>query len=84
VAVEGRLVVSAIADFLSGSVCQDEPTGLGAVVLAADGDYYIRPKTTTTIRHWKRARGETGHTRYSWDELPHPVVVLSAGVEVIP
>jgi hypothetical protein len=62
----------------------DEPTGLGAVVLAGNGDLYTRPKLTTTDRHWQNAYGQTDHTRYRWDQLPRPVTVLAPGVEVTP
>lgn len=62
----------------------DEPTGLGAVVRAGNGDLYVRAKVTTTTRHWANAYGLNGHTRYRWEQLPPPVVVLSPGVEVEP
>ena len=62
----------------------DEPTGLGSVVRAGNGDLYVRAKLTTTERHWQNAYGHTAHTRYRWDQLPRPIVVLSAGVEVSP
>jgi hypothetical protein len=62
----------------------DEPSGLGAVVRAGNGDLYVRAKVVTTDRHWQNAYGQTGHTRYRWDQLPRPVSVLSEGVEVTP
>jgi hypothetical protein len=62
----------------------DEPTGLGAVVRAGNGDLYVRAKVTTTERHWSNAYGLTGHTRYRWDQLPRPVVVFSDGIEIEP
>lgn len=60
----------------------DEPTGLGAVVRAGNGDLYSRPKLTTAGRNWQNAYGHTDHTRYRWDQLPRPIEVLSRGVEV--
>lgn len=62
----------------------DEPTGLGAVVRAGNGDLYVRAKVTTKDRNWSNAYGMTGHTRYRWDQLPRPVEVLAPGVEVQP
>lgn len=56
-----------------------EPTGLGAVVKVASGELYVRDKTTTTVHHWKRARGEDGSRRYSWNAL-NVTEVLSEGV----
>lgn len=47
----------------------EEPTGLGAVVEDEYGDLWIRDKTTTTVAHWKRARGEDGGRRYRWSDL---------------
>lgn len=61
----------------------DEPTGLGAVVRAGNGDLYVRSKVVTTAR-WQNAYGQTGHTRYAWDQLPRPVEVLSPGIWVQP
>jgi len=55
-----------------------EPQGLGAVVETADGEWFIRPKTTTTVAHWKRARGEDGSRRYRYDEI-NVVKVLCKG-----
>ncbi|MDB5716479.1 MAG: hypothetical protein JWO15_3876 [Sphingomonadales bacterium] len=57
-----------------------EPMGLGAVVEDSRGEMWIRDKTTTTVNHWKRARGEDGGSRYSWDHLT-AVRVLSEGVQ---
>jgi hypothetical protein len=59
-----------------------EPSGVGAVVQAGNGDLYTRPKVTTTSRHWQNAYGMNDGTRYRWDELPLPITVLSPGVEV--
>lgn len=57
----------------------EEPTGLGAVVRTVDGDLYLRDKTTTTVAHWKRARGEDSGRRYRYADLP-VVETLSEGV----
>lgn len=62
----------------------DEPTGLGAVVRAGNGDLYVRAKLVTTTRNWQNAYGQTGHTRYRWDQLPRPIVVLGDGIEIEP
>ncbi len=56
-----------------------EPQGLGAVVETADGERYVRDKTTTTVAHWKRASGGEGGSRHRYDTLP-VVRVLSEGV----
>ena len=56
----------------------EEPTGLGAVVLAA-GEMYVIDKTTTTVRRWKRARGKEGGRRHAWADLPRPLEVRSEG-----
>ncbi|TCJ23047.1 hypothetical protein [Nocardioides jejuensis] len=61
-----------------------EPTGLAAVVRAANGDLYVRAKATTVTRHWTNAYGMNDHTRYRWDQLPGPLEVVFAGVEVEP
>lgn len=55
-----------------------EPTGLGAVIETFDGELYIRDKTTTTVAHWKRARGQEGGKRHRYDDL-RVVKVLGAG-----
>jgi hypothetical protein len=57
----------------------DEPTGLGAVVEDERGEWWIRDKTTTTVNHWKRARGEDGGSRYSWSHI-RPVRIVHEGV----
>lgn len=57
----------------------DEPTGLGAVVETVHGELYVRDKTTTTVAHWKRARGEDSSKRYKYAALA-VVRVLSEGV----
>lgn len=59
-----------------------EPTGLGALVLAGNGELYIRPKLTTIRRHWKNVRGRTDHTKYAWENLPRPLILVAPGVEV--
>lgn len=58
----------------------EEPTGLGAVVVTADGEMYVRDKTTTTVAHWKRASGGEGGKRHRYSSLP-VVAVLSDGVQ---
>jgi hypothetical protein len=55
----------------------DEPTGLGAVVEDERGELWVRDKTTTTVSHWKRARGGS---RYRYADIA-AVKVLSFGVE---
>lgn len=56
----------------------EEPQGLGAVVETIRGDLFIRDKTTTTVAHWKRARGEDAGARYKYRDLS-VVKVHSAG-----
>lgn len=58
----------------------EEPTGLGAVA-EARSEIYVIDKTTTTVRRWKRARGEDGGRRHAWADLPRPLTVLSPGWE---
>jgi hypothetical protein len=57
----------------------DEPTGLGAVVEDQRGEWWVRDKTTTTVNHWKRARGEDGGRRYPYADIA-AVRVISLGV----
>lgn len=58
----------------------DEPQGLGAVVEDQRGELWVRDKTTTTVNHWKRARGEDGGSRYPYSHIA-AVRVLSEGVQ---
>lgn len=57
-----------------------EPLLLGAVVEDTNGELWIRDKTTTTVNHWKRARGEDGGQRYPYSHI-RAVKILSLGVE---
>lgn len=57
----------------------EEPTGLGAVVETVRGELFVRDKTTTTVAHWKRARGGESGKRHRYDNID-AVRVLSEGV----
>lgn len=59
----------------------DEPMGLGAVVETVHGELYVRDKATTTVAHWKRARGEESGKRHRYADLD-VVRVHSQGWEV--
>lgn len=57
-----------------------EPQGLGAVIEDARGELWVRDKTTTTVHHWKRARGEDGSRRYPYSHID-AVRILSPGYD---
>ena len=71
---------AALREFAAPTPRIEEPTGLGAVVETVHGELYVRDKTTTTVAHWKRARGEERGQRHRWSDLS-VVRVLSEGVK---
>lgn len=75
-----RVAQQALREFADPPpVKPEEPTGLGAVVEDSAGDLWVRDKTTTTIAHWKRARGQMGGKRLPWSAID-AVRVLSEGI----
>ena len=62
----------------------EEPSGVGAVVRAGNGDIYTVPKVTALTKRWANAFGMTNHARYRWEDLPRPIEILSHGVQVVP
>ena len=70
---------AALREFANPTPRIEEPKGLGAVVRDVHGELWVRDKTTTTVAHWKRARGQMGGKRVSWSDI-NAVRVLSEGV----
>lgn len=56
-----------------------EPTGIGAVVLTADGQHYVRAGGAPIFNNWSNVRTAG---RAVWGNLKQPVEVLSEGVEL--
>lgn len=64
-----RRVAERLAARFEQSSKPNEPTGLGAIVEDTNGELWIRDKTTTTYKHWKRAAGQDKSRRYPWAEV---------------